>query len=335
MSIPTSDVLNLIFRLLNQDNSLCDRTNLSVNDIIEALSICLKSTVFSFKNALYRQIFGVPMGSCISPILADIFIEFVEHRAISTFHTHPKLWVRYVDDTFCVIEEQYAEEFHKHLNSISSSITFTLEREQNQFLAFLDVKVTRNKDNTIFIYKKPTHTDRYLQFDSHHPKHHKFTMAKTLHNRINTHVTNNDDKATLHKQIQHTPTLNGFPRKFSCLALKENPRRPTKSFKSFTSLPYIHGTTDKIQRDLNDVGVRVAMKPFVTIGKSLPSPKDPLDVNEITGIIYQVSCHDCPFVYIGLTKRDLKSRLQNTRERSSINDPKSLLFVSTPSPWTI
>ena len=137
--IPTSDVLNLIFRLLNQDNTLCDRTNLSVNDIIEALSICLKSTVFSFKNVLYRQIFGVPMESCISPILADIFMEFVEHRAISTFHTPPKLWVRYVDDTFCVIEEQYAEEFHKHLNSISPSITFTLEREQNQSLAFLDV----------------------------------------------------------------------------------------------------------------------------------------------------------------------------------------------------
>ena len=169
----------------------------------------------------------------------------------------------------------------------------------------------------------------------HHPKHHKFAVSKTLHNRINTHVINNDDKATLHKQIQHSLTLNGFSCKFSCLALKEKPRRPTKSFKSFTSLPYIHGTTDKIQRVLNDVGVRVAMKPFVTIGKSLPSPKDPVDVNEITGIIYQVPCHDCPFVYIGQTKRDLNHDFQNTRERSRINDPKSLLFVSTPSPWTI
>ena len=109
---------------------------------------------------------------------------------------------------------------------------------------------------------------------------------------------NNDDKATLHKQIQHTLTLNRFSCKFSCLALKEKPRCPTKSFKSFTSLPYIHGTTDKIQCVLNDVGVRVAMKPFVTIGKSLPSPKDSLDVNKITGVIYQVPCHNCPFVYI-------------------------------------
>ena len=117
-----------------------------MNDIKEALSFCLKSTVFSFKNVLYRQIFGVPMRSCISPILADIFMEFVEHRAIFTFHTAPKLWVRYVDDTFCVIEQQYAEEFHKHLNSILPFITFTLEREQNQSLAFLDVKLTRNKN---------------------------------------------------------------------------------------------------------------------------------------------------------------------------------------------
>ena len=50
----------------------------------------------------------------------------------NTFHIPPKLWVRYVDETFCVIEEQYAEEFHKHLNSISPSITLTLERKQNQ-----------------------------------------------------------------------------------------------------------------------------------------------------------------------------------------------------------
>ena len=66
---------------------------------------------------------------------------------------------------------------------------------------------------------------------------------------------------------------------------------------------------DKIQHVLNDVGVRVAMMPFVTMGKSLPSPKDPLDVNKIRGIVYQVPCHDCPFVYIGQTKQDLKSQL--------------------------
>ena len=108
--------------------------------------------------------------------------------------------------------------------------------------------------------------------------------------------------------MQHTLTLNGFPRRFSCLTLKEKQRRPTDSFKSITCLPYIHGIKDKIQRVLNDVDIRVAMRPFVAIEKSIPSSKDPLDVNEITGIMYQVPCHDCPFVYIGQIKQDMKSR---------------------------
>ena len=120
--------------------------------------------------------------------------------------------------------------------------------------------------------------------------------------------------------MQHTLTLNGFPRRFSCLALKEKPRRPINSFQSFTCLPYIHGTTDKIQRVLNDVGF--AMRPFVTIGKSLPFPKYPLDVNEITGIIYQVPCHDCPFVYIGQTNRDLQSRLSEHKRAIKYQRPE-------------
>ena len=106
------------------------------------------------------------------------------------------------------------------------------------------------------------------------------------------------------------------------MALKEKPPHPTNSFKSFTCLPYIHGTTDKIQRVLNDVDVKVAMRPFVTIGKSFPCPKDPLDVNEITGIIYQVPCHDCRFVYIGKTKRDLKSRLSEHKRAIKYQRPE-------------
>ena len=65
------------------------------------------------------------------------------------------------------------------------------------------------------------------------------------------------------------------------------------------------------------------MRPFVTIGKSLPSIKDSLDLNEITGIIYQVPCHDCPFVYIGQSKRDLKSRLSEHKRAIKYQQPET------------
>ena len=84
---------------------------------------------------------------------------------------------------------------------------------------------------------------------------------------------------------------------------------PTRSFESFTSIPYIQGVSDKIQRVLNEVGVKVAMKPHLTIRKFLPSLKDPLDNSEKSCLVYQVPCRDCSFVYIGQTKCDLKSRL--------------------------
>ena len=65
-----------------------------------------------------------------------------------------------------------------------------------------------------------------------------------------------------------------------------------------------------------------AMRPFITIGKSLSFPKNPLDVNEITGIIYQVPCHDCPFVYMGQTLRDLKSRLSEHKRAIKYQRPE-------------
>ena len=51
------------------------------------------------------------------------------------------------------------------------------------------------------------------------------------------------------------------------------------------------------------------MKPHLTIRKLLPSQKDPLDNSEKSCLVYQVPCRDCSSVYIGQTKRDLKSRL--------------------------
>ena len=69
------------------------------------------------------------------------------------------------------------------------------------------------------------------------------------------------------------------------------------------------------------------MRPFATIGKSLPSPKDPLDVNEKRGIIQQVPCHDCPFVYIGQTKRNLQPRLFEHKRAIKYQRPeKSALY---------
>ena len=88
---------------------------------------------------------GAAMGSPLSPIVANIYMESLETRALETFRVKPKLWVCYVDDTFVLWQhgEEQLETFHEHLNSQHSSIQFTKEVECDNKIPFLDVLVER------------------------------------------------------------------------------------------------------------------------------------------------------------------------------------------------
>ena len=61
----------------------------------------------------------------------------------------------------------------------------TLEKEKDGSLSFLDDLLSRDPDGSIrtSVFRKPTHTDKYLQFSSHHPLNHKMSVIKTLFNR--------------------------------------------------------------------------------------------------------------------------------------------------------
>ena len=81
------------------------------------------------------------MGFPLSPIVANLYLEHLEEGAIQSAPLQPKLWHRYVDDTFVLWPhwQNGLHHFHQHLNSQHLSIQFTMEEEKDHKIAFLDV----------------------------------------------------------------------------------------------------------------------------------------------------------------------------------------------------
>ena len=100
---------------------------MSIKHIISLLEFCLKSTSFVYQGQHYEQIEGAAMGSPLSPIVANIFMENFENKALETAPHPPSLWRRFVDDTFVILEAQYKDEFFHHINSLDENIKFTAE----------------------------------------------------------------------------------------------------------------------------------------------------------------------------------------------------------------
>ena len=105
--------------------------------------VSTKSVEFSFNDEMFCQIDGISMGSPLGPILTNIFVGFNKQLFLQRV-PNPSCYFRYVDDTFVMSrsEKDSCELFDK-LNLLHPSLKFTMEKENNDSLPFLDVLVQR------------------------------------------------------------------------------------------------------------------------------------------------------------------------------------------------
>ena len=97
------------------------------------------------------------MGSPVSAVIANLYMEAFEEQAIESAPYKPKIWKRYVDDTFTILDRGNVDSFLHHLNSQQPTIRFTMETEKESKIAFLDTSVSREPDGrlTTSVYRKP------------------------------------------------------------------------------------------------------------------------------------------------------------------------------------
>ena len=136
------------------------------------------------------------MRSPVFPVVANLYMEHLEQKALTTTpdSCKPRLWKRYVDDILEIVKNDGIQQLTDHLNQVDEThnIQFTYEIEKEGSIPFLDTLITRLRDRNFkfSVYRKTSHTDEYLSFESHNPLHTKTRCRPyTLLNICETVVT--------------------------------------------------------------------------------------------------------------------------------------------------
>ena len=130
------------------------------------------------------------------------------------------------------------------MNTIENSIKFSIEKEADHTLPFLDTLVRRNKhgDFSTSVYQKPTNSNRCLNFRSDHPLEHKHSVVRSLIDRANALCSTTKSRQDEIKHVKDNLKLNVYPN----MTLNKKPsNRTEQQFKGFAIIPYYPGLTEK------------------------------------------------------------------------------------------
>ncbi|CAH8670780.1 unnamed protein product [Schistosoma curassoni] len=318
-SVPLTETICYLCEYIDSNNI---DLGLPTENLKELLLRCTFNVQFSFNNEIYRQRDGIAMGSPLGPILADCFMAKVENDQLRSMINRFHLYVRYMDDTFVVCDNNIDLDDILHtFNSCHPSIDFTLEREQDQSIPFLDVRLMRTSNGSLkrSIFRKQTWNGQLTNFYSWVPLSRKRNLIHSLCHRIH-HICSteciNEELAFLKKTL----TENGYPERF----VEKNMNKSSREKNSSCSVPkknlYIslefkgdrtsdvikNRLTTTIRRTFNAAKLRIS---FTSRNLFSVSIKDKLPRLVASMCIYQFTC-SCGARYIGRSQRSLSTRIR-------------------------
>ena len=197
-------------------------------------------------------------------------------------------------------------------------------------MPFLDTLVTINGDGSLNtkVYRKPTQTDLYLQWDSHHSIAAKYSVIKTLHHRAKAVSSNNQLLKEEEDHLQEVLIRNKYPLwALNRMKIKSknsqaqhqhrtqpnvNTRGATGNKKSYMVLPYVKGLSESIKNVGKKHGIQIYFKGGNTIKSLLMTPQDKDHITKKSSIIYRFKCKrvDCEDEYIGESSRTFGERFK-------------------------
>ena len=316
-NVPLGPTLDFMKRKLPTLNLQLD---IPIDCLVELIELCVNSSYFQFGDCFYEQIFGIAMGSCLSPILAGLFLEHFESEILPLYAgKQPIFWKRYVDDVLSLVPEDFHfGQFLYFINSRYPTLKFTFEWEVDKQLSFLDVLI--HNCNSYFkfsVYRKPTHSESYLHYFSYCAPFIKFGVAQSLFLRA-LRVCSPEHLDDEFRHIRVSLLKLAYPKHVLNKALSKAKKvhfrtnlhiisnLPPKKITVVPYLPFLSNIIAPLKVFNTDIVYSYKNKLGSVLTKNGPK-------NTEAGV-YEIPCASCPSLYVGETGRDLITR---TKEHKS------------------
>jgi len=328
-NVPTDMVLDII---KEKWSDIKIHTNLPLNEFVLSIEFVLQSTYFHFNNIVYRQTFGTPMGSPLSPVIADLILQRLELSILTNLSFKPTFFYRYVDDIILAVPLCHLNDLFDKFNSFHQRLKFTMEVEENgDRLNFLDLSIIKKGNSLIFDwFRKPTFSGRFLNYHSHHPFIHKRGTIYSLIDRV-IQLSHPEFHQRNFDHIIRILLDNGYPlslifssirrrlhaRFHSCIGGgltngSENEKERVKPL--YFTIPYVSSIASNFIQFFKKIPFcKLAFSCLNKLDRFVGVHKDVLPVLSRSNVVYQINCRDCDSSYVGQTKRTLRTRVNEHR----------------------
>lgn len=315
-----------IKNIMNKWETLKNFTTITRPMFLKLLRFCLEdNNYFTFNSKFYHQTYGMPMGNPLSPTIADIVLDTLLDNVIEELklaNVNIKFISKYVDDLFAVIKQDDEEIIMKTLNAYHNKINFTIEKENNQKLPYLDMQIIKDNERLkTNWYTKSTASGRLINYHSTQPTQMKTNTAKNLVKKV---LQLSDDKFKNENinKVRKILTMNSYPPFIinniinKTLSTEKHESDKQKNENNFYSVPYIPKLTETttLKSIVHDDKAVIAHRSNVTLRHLFTNKKTKINTTKMDNVVYEIKCggkegETCNKLYIGTTKRMLGVRL--------------------------
>lgn len=298
-------------------------TKLPDSVFLEILEFCIDNAYCSFRNKFYKQIFGTPMGSPLSGIIADLVMEKLEYDVLKKLKFPYFFYRRYVDDIFIIVEENNINNLLESFNNYNKDIQFTIEIEENNSINFLDITIIRENDLIITNWHhKDTFSGRYVNFNSNMSDKDKVSIIYGLVDRaiklsdVKFYVENLNFIYNILKEKDYPSSFLSkyinirFQKLFSSMNTIKTPFDTS----NIVILPFVNELKYFFNNLYKEYNVKIVFSYEKDPYKVFLKNKDVINFQYKNHVVYNIPCQ-CGACYIGETSNYIKDRINSHQKR--------------------